>query len=611
MVQGLSEYFIATNKAVHKGRFFGELKFDPSHTGNVGFTFSASDILQDTISISHQVSSSNDITIGGVFLGCLKLTFLPSVTSTRTASGYWTQGMISLYYEEETGHGESESGLLGWESVKVGDYYIKDAVFNGLFLDITAYDGMCLFDIKVEEELGGKFYDMISRAVGRAQSLFDISLQLGIPDRELFEMVYPNANMVFSIYVENDIVTYRDLLYWIGVSVGGFFWVDRDGYLRCFSYHPDWALKEDPDCIVDYDERVAKTSQIYDFETSWDGILIDDLVEGVTIMDNNGATEKLMSLGAIPFFQNLTAQQKSDFKIDLGYVVKNDLVVRPFKAQLRSAPIYDVGDMIGLRNGDFGPWEDAYGNVLSIIHSWTFTKNTLTLKAYGSRRSTVYTSRSGGTSGGSTGVIGSVDKVSYFHDTNNQVIALDTLDDMVELASIDFYANQATQIDCMAQLNPIQSGISTAQYYWELDGLQTYSATSMNTDEHTNRPIETLVTLDEVETSGLHTMKLKAKLTLQDDPSATFRYPAGAVRVYLKGQGLEHKSVWNGVISLDDELPRLQQDNNIVPYDEDTITFTNPTVDKATLSDTQPPIGAALFNLELSDDGVTVTVEEP
>ena len=123
-----------------------------------------------------------------------------------------------------------------------------------------------------------------------------------IPERELFELVYPNADVTYSIYVENDIRTYRDLLYWVAVTIGGFIWVDRDGYVRVFSYAPDWALKDDPDCEIDYSERVAGSSQICDFITSWDGILIDDLVAEETVMDNDGYTEKLMSLGAIPFF---------------------------------------------------------------------------------------------------------------------------------------------------------------------------------------------------------------------------------------------------------------------------------------------------------------------
>lgn len=613
MIPGLTETFIETNQTVHKGRFFGSVKFDPVHSGNVGFDFTAADILANSISIVHRVSSETDITIGGVFLGVLKLAFMPSVTSTRTAGNYWTQAMISLYYEEETGSGESASGLIGWESIKVGDYYIKDAVFENKILYITAYDGMCLFDQPMEEDRSGKPYDMIKSAVNRAQNLFDISIKFGIPDREFFETYYPNANITYSLYVENDVRTYRDLLYWVAVTIGGFIWVDRDGYVRVFSYQNDWRLKEDPDCTIDYTERVAGTSQINDFLTEWDGILIDDLVEEETVSYHHGATDKMMNLGAIPFYQNLTQLQKSEFMTTLGAVVINDMNVRPFKVTLRSAPIYDVGDKVNLINGDFEPWEDTWGDCISIIHSWSFTKGTLTLQAYGARRSTVYTQRSGGgASSGAGGVIGNVDKLAYFTAQNDALIVVETLDDLVELGSIEFYANQATQIECIAQLNPFRQGIVQAQYFWELDGNLIYSATSTNpSSAFITRPIETLAEIAEVQTQGLHTMKVKVKLTSKDSGSDLFRYSTGSVRMILKGQGLEHRNVWNGVISCSDELPRLQQENNIVPYDEDTITFSNPTVYKATLSDTQPPIGAAINNLELSDDGVTVTIETP
>ena len=611
MIRDLSEYFIETNKTVHEGRFFGSVKFDPVHSGNIGFDFTADDILADSVSIVQRVSSESDITIGGVFLGVLKIAFLSSVTSQRTASDYWTKAMISLYYEEFTGHGESESGEFGWESIKVGDYYIKDAVFEGNILYLTAYDGMCLFDQPANEDLSGKPYDMVKRCVDKAQNLFDISIKFGIEDRALFEMIYPNANVTYSLYVENDIHTYRDLLYWVAVTIGGFIWVDRDGYVRVFSYHPDWTLKDEPDCIIDYTERIAGSSQIYDFVTSWDGILIDDLVNEETVMDNNGYTDKLMSLGAIPFFQNLTELQKSDYKIALGSVVINDMNVRPCKVNLRSAPIYDVGDKLALRNGDFTPWEDDDGNVITIIHSWSFSKGILVIQSYGAKRSTVYTQRSGGGSGSSGGTIGNIDRLTYFHYENDSLIVADTLDEYVELGSIDFYANQATIVECLAQLNPFRNGIVQAKYYWELDGNLIYSSTSTNPSALSNsRPIETLAQLVEVQTTGLHTIKLKVQITNQDSSSDYFRFATDSVRMILKGQGLEHKSVWNGVISCADSIELLQQENNIVPYD-DSLSISNPTVNKETLSDTQPPIGAALNNLELSDDGVTVTIETP
>lgn len=612
MVYDLSEYFLETNKTVHKGRFFGEVKFDPSHTGNVGFMFTARDILQNSVSVMQRVSSESDITIGGIFLGTLKLTLLPSVTTGRTASNYWTQAMISLYYEEETGHDGSYSGETGWESVKVGDYYVKDAVFQNGLLYLTAYDGMCLFDQPVEEDVSGKFYDMVNHAVGRAQMLYDISIKNGILDAEFFENFYPNADLTYSIYVENDIRTYRDLLYWIAVSIGGFFWVDRDGYLKAFSYHTDYALKEYPDAAIDYDERVAGSSQIYDFLTSWDGIVIDDLVEETQVMDNNGYTDKLMNLGAVPFFQNLTTQQKYTFKINIGSVVKNDLVVRPYKLNMRSAPIFDVGDKIALRNGDFAPWEDDDGDVISIIHCWSYTKETLTLQAYGARRSTVYTQRTSGGGSSGSGSLVNIDKFAYFHFENQATIVADEQDEFVELGSIDFYANRETEVECIAQLTPTRKGIVIADYYWELDGVDRKAATSTNlNDGQITKPIETLIQYAEVSNPGLHTMRLKVKLTSQDDPTDYFLFPVDGVRMIIKGQGLEHRNIWNGLISLEDEIAKQRPELGHLDVD-DSLSITEPNLLEIKPSEVIPAASAPIVNYnQLDDDGVDITIENP
>ncbi len=42
----------------------------------------------------------------------------------------------------------------------------------------------------------------------------------------------PNGSEVLSIYAENDIETYRDVLFYIGQVLGGFFCINREGKLN-------------------------------------------------------------------------------------------------------------------------------------------------------------------------------------------------------------------------------------------------------------------------------------------------------------------------------------------------------------------------------------------
>lgn len=53
---------------------------------------------------------------------------------------------------------------------------------------------------------------------------------LHIPQTEVESM--PNGSEVLSIYAENDIETYRDVLFYIGQVLGGFFCINREGKLN-------------------------------------------------------------------------------------------------------------------------------------------------------------------------------------------------------------------------------------------------------------------------------------------------------------------------------------------------------------------------------------------
>ena len=105
-------------------------------------------------------------------------------------------------------------------------------------------------------------------------------------------------------------------------------------------------------------------------------------------------------------------------------------------------------------------------------------------------------------------------------------------------------------------------------------------------------------------------MKLKIKITNQDTSSDYFRFATDSVRMILKGQGLEHKNVWNGVISLDDSISLVQHNQNVNPIDEGTLTISNPTVNEEEFTATFAAATTPITNVNtLEDDGVTVTIQ--
>lgn len=545
-----------SQKQVHAARWRGELKFDPVHTAKQGFLFTDDDILKDSVTVSHQCSSTEDITIGGVYLGSLKLTFLPSVTADKEP-GYFKDAMIELYYDVEV----KIQGVSQWEEVKVGDYYVKQASYADDLVTISAYDGMCLFDELVEQPVQGTLYHMMQTMVTRVtMKTLDISLHVGMTQEEV-EML-PNGTLSYTQYSISDIKTFRDVLFWMAQAVGGFAYVDRNGGLRFWSYNGYQNRQEDDE--ITPNERVVNSTQISDFITSWDGITIYDIGEDNTERYSIVNPTKLYNLGANPYWQLLSEGNRNFFCVAIANIVEDQLRIRPYRIDMRSAPVYDCGDKILFTGGVWTKFED----VPSIVHAWTFTKGVLTLQAFGKDRVKVAnnTGGGGGTPGGGGG--GSASKIIYFYAENTDAITLDTDDTYVTLGQIDFYASGENEIEAIGQsvvsVWPMTGlGAARMEYYWNLDGLRTYAGHHSPLTSYSMTYVDTPVFYSLVAEPGLHTLKLEAHATIADTATASFRW-AGTERflpnakIILKGQGIEKGADWGGVITCADTVPLYQ-----------------------------------------------------
>lgn len=545
-MQDVSNSFLRTNKRVHFGRFYGEVRFDPVHSGNTGFSFTNEDILADSITITHLVSSTDDITIGGVFLGKMEITFTPDSPAYEKDPDYFSKAMISLWYEI---YAED-----AWESVKVGDYYVKSTLYQNGFTKLTCYDGMCLFDVPLDSYPAGSLYRMTKQAVDRVTMLtFDISLHLGMIEIE-FEML-PNGTYQYSSYPVNDMETYRDVLYWIAQSVGGYFYVDRNGGLQLVSYERFQDRRVDAE--VDYDERVAGSSQIYDFLTGYDGVQITDIQKEEVVQDTNTDPEKIYDLGENPFYQYLTDQEKDYFLSQIKDIVTDEMVIRPYKIEMCSAPIFDVGDKVLFTDGDWTKFQ----HVPTIVHSWTWSKNRLTLEAFGADRKKI-TSHSTSSKSGTGSEKAKTIEYYYIESFTQKQLDNMTLSD-IELGTINFSANGETNFEVIAQSNPVfvntglQSNSYNIEYYWMYDGMEIHQAYYDGEDGIPGHKIHTLPLFATATTPGLHTLTLRARWL--SGSSSRFDWIAGEknVTILLKGQNLGKVETWNGLIQISEGYQRI------------------------------------------------------
>jgi len=127
-------------------------------------------------------------------------------------------GLIELFYHLRIPDGT-------YEEVPMGVFEISEANRHIRCLEIKAYDYMLRFekDFNTTDTIGNA-YEIISlccKACG---------VEFAHRQNEIESM--PNGNIVLSIYAENDIETYRDVLFYIGQILGGFFFINRSGKLE-------------------------------------------------------------------------------------------------------------------------------------------------------------------------------------------------------------------------------------------------------------------------------------------------------------------------------------------------------------------------------------------
>ena len=89
----------------------------------------------------------------------------------------------------------------------------------------------------------------------------------------------PNGNIELTVFVDNDIETWRDLVAWCAQTTGTFAIMDRQGRLELRTYGTE------PVDEINYDRRITG-SKFSDFETRYTGMSIVNISEKSTTYYN-------------------------------------------------------------------------------------------------------------------------------------------------------------------------------------------------------------------------------------------------------------------------------------------------------------------------------------
>ena len=298
--------------------------------------FSEKEIVKGSGYISAQCCDSNEMELGTVYASEMGITLFLDVDRYTLEDA-----KVELFY-----HLELEDG--SWEEVPMGIFEVSEANRKIKCLDIKAYEYMLRFDEPFNGfETVGNAYDFMELCSKACH------VELAQTREEIEAM--PNGAEVLSVYTENDIETYRDMLYYVGQVLGGFFCINRVGKLELRKYGSE--------PVMEIGSRHRFASIFSDFITRYTAVsstnVKTQMAEYYALEVDDGLT---MNLGINPLLQFGVDETRKELCTN----ILNDLAVInyvPFDSETIGNPALDLGDVLKFSGGH------ADGTKLSAVMS--------------------------------------------------------------------------------------------------------------------------------------------------------------------------------------------------------------------------------------------------
>lgn len=300
------------------------------------FEFGADDIVKGSGYISSQCCGNTEIELGTVYSSEMGITLLSDIDRYTLQDA-----LVELFYHLRLADGT-------YETVPMGLFEVSEANRTAKCLEIKAYDYMLRF----EEDFNG--FETIGNACDFIELCCKACKVEMAQSREEIEAM-PNGSEMLSIYTDNDIETYRDVLYYVGQVLGGFFCINREGKLelRKFGNEP----------VMEVWSKHRFTSSFSDFITRYTAVsstnMKTEIAEYYHLDPDDGLT---LNLGVNPLLQFGLKETREQLCMNILY----DLSVVdyvPFDSDTIGNPALDLGDVIKFRGGQ------ADGTKISAITS--------------------------------------------------------------------------------------------------------------------------------------------------------------------------------------------------------------------------------------------------
>ncbi len=293
-------------------------------TDGTVYDFTQEDIVKGSGYITSQCCGSSEIELGSVYAAEMGISLFSDIDRYTLPDA-----VVTLSYHLMLADGS-------YEEVPMGIFEVSEANRKAKSLEIKAYDYMVRFEKSFNgfESVGNAYDFMVLCSTACKVELAQ--------ERETIEAL-PNGSENLSIYPDSDIETYRDVLYYVGQVLGGFFVINREGKLELRKYTAE------PMLTVEQKHRF--TSSFSDYITRYTAVsstnMRTQIAEYYALETDDGLT---MNLGVNPLLQfGLEETRKQLCENILADISVVNYV--PFDTDTIGNPALDVGDILSFSGG--------------------------------------------------------------------------------------------------------------------------------------------------------------------------------------------------------------------------------------------------------------------
>ena len=290
----------------------------------VEYSFTQEEIVKGSGYITAQCCGNSEIELGAVYAAEMGISLFLDIDRYTLEDA-----KVELVYHLRLADGS-------YEAVPMGIFEVSEANRTAHILELKAYDYMLRFD----RDFNG--FETIGTAYGM-MALCGTACGVELAQSQAEIEALPNGSELLSIYPENDIETYRDVLYFTAQVLGGFFCINREGKLEFRQYG------NTP--VMEIMQKHRFSSSFSDFVTRYTAVSSTNLrtqtAEYYALEEDDGLT---MNLGINPLLQFGLEETREELcrNILTALSVVNYV---PFDSDTIGNPALDLGDVLTFSGG--------------------------------------------------------------------------------------------------------------------------------------------------------------------------------------------------------------------------------------------------------------------